>query len=314
MKKILLAFSVLFALLLAFVSCASNKGARHVAHNETQERMFWRIDGTDKNGNPATVYIQGTIHLGDERLYPLAPTVVDAWVNADRIVGEISTADWAVFETEMSNKMIQSQINADGKNVLHNITSTQRDALFSVLEKEAAEQLAVYEPWVTIAAIETAVYLNSGLSVEKGMDGQFMLLAYQQGKDMDGLDSLETQLDVLQFGNYDEQLVLLKDMLDDIAQPEEINKYTNELYEAYLAGDVQKLTKLMESSRKEAEAKNTLYAAYYKAIFTERNKAWAEKIKAWIFEGGTTFIFAGCGHFVGDDSVFMYLKKNGALP
>ncbi|MBP3709270.1 MAG: TraB/GumN family protein [Treponema sp.] len=307
-------FSTSLILLLALVSCASNKAGRGVAQDKTQERMFWRIDGTDKNGNPATVYIQGTFHLGDERLYPLAPTVIDAWLHADRIAGEISTADWAVFETEISNRMIQSQIKAAGKNVLHNITSTQRDALFSVLEKDVAEQYAVYEPWVTTTAIETAIYLNAGLSVEKGMDGQFMLLAYQQGRNMDGLDSLETQLDILQFGSYDEQLVLLKDMLDDIAQPEKMNKYTKELYEAYLAGDVQKLAKLMEGSRKESEAKNALYTAYYNAFFTERNKAWAEKIKAWLSDGGTTFIFAGCGHFVGDDSVFVYLKKNGVLP
>jgi uncharacterized protein YbaP (TraB family) len=46
--------------------------------------MFWRITGTDAAGKQATVYIQGTIHLGDDRLYPLSGSVLNAWNSADR--------------------------------------------------------------------------------------------------------------------------------------------------------------------------------------------------------------------------------------
>ncbi|MBQ2479917.1 MAG: TraB/GumN family protein [Treponema sp.] len=49
--------------------------------------MFWKISGTDKNGNPSVVYIQGTIHVGSKELYPLDKEVLDAFNNADRIAG-----------------------------------------------------------------------------------------------------------------------------------------------------------------------------------------------------------------------------------
>ena len=86
---------------------------------------------------------------------------------------------------------------------------------------------------------------------------------------------------------------------------------TNDLYEAYLANDAKKLESILTLSRMADEARGEFYRAYYNKLFTERNKAWADKILQYLDEGGTTFIFAGCGHFVGHDSVFANLEKRG---
>ena len=92
----------------ALVSCASNRPAKSTARVAEQARMFWQIDGVDADGKHSVVYIQGTIHVGDKRLYPLANPVVEAWNSADRIVGEISTADWAKFQNELQNRIRES--------------------------------------------------------------------------------------------------------------------------------------------------------------------------------------------------------------
>ena len=83
-----------FILGLVLTSCVSTPSASKKAPailTKTDSRAFWRIDGTDKNGNPSTVYIQGTFHLGDERIFPLSEEVQQAFINADRHAGEIST-------------------------------------------------------------------------------------------------------------------------------------------------------------------------------------------------------------------------------
>ncbi|MBR7063863.1 MAG: TraB/GumN family protein, partial [Treponema sp.] len=251
---------------------------------------------------------------GDERLYPLSPVVMEAWNNADRIVGEISTNDWAVFQTEMQNRMIQSQIKNGGKNFLPKLNEKQKNVLYSILQKEGAEGLATFEPWVTTTAINTEVYLRSGLSVEKGMDGLFMISAYQQNKKMEGLDSLDTQFELLQFGTYDEQLTMLKDTLDALDENKTVTEYTKKMYEAYLANDLRTLSSLIQQGRIDDSKRNALYKNYYAQMFTERNKNWADKIEQYLKEGGMTFIFAGTGHFVGSDSVFAYLKSKGIAP
>ena len=315
MKKNITLF-LLSLVLGVFVSCTSNRPAKSAVRVTEQARMFWQIDGVDADGKSSAVYIQGTIHVGDKRLYPLAPSVVEAWNSADRIVGEISTADWARFQNELQNRIRESVRSADGRRISDALTSDQKRALYSVLGKAEAEQTDLFEPWVTNLSLQTLVYTSSGLSAEQGLDGQFMLLSYRQNREMEGLDDLETQFDVLTFGTYDEQLVMLQDVLDDIAGKNEIDQYVCKLYDAYLADDVASLDALLKESYRsdgEAAAKAALYKAYYEKTFTERNRAWAKKIAAWLSEGGVTFIFAGAGHFIGEDSVFSYLRKNGTL-
>ena len=298
----------------ALVSCASNRPAKSTARVAEQARMFWQIDGVDADGKHSVVYIQGTIHVGDKRLYPLADPVVEAWNSADRIVGEISTADWAKFQNELQNRIRESVRSAGGRRISDVLTIEQKRALYSVLGKAEAERTDLFEPWVTNLSLQSLVYTSSGLSAEQGLDGQFMLLSYRQNKEMEGLDDLETQFDVLAFGTYDEQLVMLQDVLDDIAEENDIEQYVCKLYDAYLADDVASLDTLLKESYRihnESADKAALYRTYYEKTFTERNRAWAKKIAAWLSEGGTTFIFAGAGHFIGEDSVFSYLRKNG---
>ena len=113
MKKLnLKAILGAFILALVLTSCASTPSASKKALatlTKTDSRAFWRIDGTDKNGNPSTVYIQGTFHLGDERIFPLSEEVQQAFVNADRHAGEISTQGYADLAAA------SSQLNAPNK-------------------------------------------------------------------------------------------------------------------------------------------------------------------------------------------------------
>ncbi len=100
---------VSLALACVFASCATTgKGSAPATLTETPARMFWRIDGTDKNGNPSTVYVQGTFHVGDDRLYPLADMVVEAWGTADRLMAEISDEDYATLPVKVNAMMMES--------------------------------------------------------------------------------------------------------------------------------------------------------------------------------------------------------------
>ena len=80
MKKLnIKLFAILFVAASLLVSCASKpKAAPKATLTRTDSRLFWRIDGTDASGNPSTVYIQGTFHLGDERIFPLSEEVINA--------------------------------------------------------------------------------------------------------------------------------------------------------------------------------------------------------------------------------------------
>ena len=117
----------------------------------------------------------------------------------------------------------------------------------------------------------------------------------------------------IKFGGWNDQIGLLSETIDSLAKPEELEKTSHEiidLYEAYINDDVVKTAEVIDSSKKYETA---IQKRYNKMLWEDRNTAWAKMIEQFLYEGGTTFIFAGTGHFVGKESVFTAMQKNKTL-
>ncbi len=313
MKKLnLKAILGAFVLALVLTSCASKPAAAGTTSpatlTKTKSRAFWRIDGTDKNGNPSTVYIQGTFHLGDEKIFPLSEEVQQAFLSADRYAGEISTQGYADLAAAAP---ALNAPNKDGKMVTDYLTDEEK----AFVQMAFGENLGIVdplEPWQMKTALAVYIYTNTGLSAEYGLDNSFIATLSQMEKQWDGLDELQVQLDVITYGDYDTQIKMLKDIIKlfiDEKESAELTKSTVELYESYVNDDMKKMEKLMKLSNAKDEASDQLYVDYNNMVFRDRNEEWAGDITNYLNEGGTTFIFAGCGHWLGEDSTFKFLKK-----
>ncbi|MBP5746756.1 MAG: TraB/GumN family protein, partial [Treponema sp.] len=111
-----------------------------------------------------------------------------------------------------------------------------------------------------------------------------------------GLETVPEQLDSISCGTYDAQLLQLKEIIEGIDAEkfkEEMNSAAKNLYEAYLSGDPKKLEELTSED--------------------ERNEKWAKRIQSDMEMGGTTFVYAGAAHWVGEKSVFAYLEEWGLI-
>ncbi len=308
MKKNLKAILGTFVLVLVLASCASTPKKAPATLTKTDSRAFWRIDGTDKNGNPSTVYIQGTFHLGDERIFPLSEEVQQAFLNADRYAGEISTQGYA--DLAAAGPQLNAP-NKDGKLVTDYLTDDEK----AFVQMAFGDNLAIVnplEPWQIKTALAVLIYTNTGLSAEYGLDNSFVATLSQMGKQWDGLDELQVQLDIITFGDYDTQIKMLKDILKVFLNEKdsaELTKSTVDLYESYVNDDMKQMEKLLKLSNDKDESSDQLYIDYNRMVFHDRNQEWAQDITNYLEEGGTTFIFAGCGHWLGDDSTFKFLKK-----
>ena len=109
---------------------------------------------------------------------------------------------------------------------------------------------------------------------------------------------------------------MLKDSLKVFLDPEngeELTKLTVDLYNAYLTNDEKAIAALFEQSDADEEAQAAFYKEYHDMVYANRNKDWANDITEYLAQGGTTFIFAGTAHWVGNDSVFNYLRKLGTI-
>ncbi len=309
MKKLNFKFLLgAFVLALALTSCASSPKKAAASLTKTESRAFWRIDGTDKNGNPSTVYIQGTFHLGDERIFPLSEEVQQAFLNADRYAGEISTQGYQ--DLAAAGPQLNAP-NKDGKLVTDHLTEEEK----SFVQTAFGPNLSIVDPidpWQMKTGLSLAIYTDSGLNPQYGLDNSFIASLTQMGKEWEGLDQLQVQLDIMTFGDYDTQIKMLKDLLKvflDENEAKELFEQTNALYESYVEDDMEKMAELLTLSNEKDEESDKLYVDYNNMVFRDRNKEWAQDITNYLDEGGTTFIFAGCGHWLGDESTFKYLKK-----
>lgn len=318
MKKLnrIIIASLAFSFVL-FTSCVTSgtdtKSARQKARLEkTEERMLWKISGTDRKGNPSTLYVQGTIHLGDDRL-TVSDNVKRLFLAADRRIGEIASVDYPKIQEKTIEMMMESVKAAEGKNFRQELSKEDNAFLQSIFPAETLDQYSMFEPWVTNLLLSSSVLVTSGLDPNKALDSYFVNYAASNGLSTQGLDELQTQLDIIKFGSWDEQIVLLSETIKSLSTEDELEKAKKEvsdLYEAYINDDVAKIAELTDSSKDE---ESEVAKRYSKMLWHDRNAAWAELFEEYLKEGGTTFIFAGSGHFVGKDSVFMEMKKNKTL-
>jgi uncharacterized protein YbaP (TraB family) len=314
MKKVFSGFSVCFLAIFLFVSCASTPKAQV----RPEENFYWTIEGTSKSGQPSYVHILGTIHMGDDRLFPLPESIMNDFNKSKRVVAEIGSDDIQELEIKMLTVMMESVVNARGRDLSKELTAEEVAVVVSQIGMQGFTVLRMMEPWLLTYTLASLQWSNSGLSSEKGVDTVLMGMLTESGRKWEGLDTADFQLDVLRFGTYDQQLFMLKEQIAEIMDPSESDDTLVKMYDAYLKGDADLLSEIIFSDE-EAEMADLdvdtvkFLLEYNNMMVTKRNKAWAEKIKEWLKEGEETFIFAGSAHFLGDDSVFKYLKKNGVL-
>lgn len=319
LKKILKSVTA-FLLVVTLSSCASNAILKEPATIKKHDNaMFWELNAIDKYGEPSKLYVLGTVHVGDNRLYPL-PTIIDeAFINSDNVAGEISGEDNNKITKETLERQLASmereskRIEETGKKLSDYLSENQKALAYALVGGEANfKNFEMYEPWVLISALTLVPIAYSGYDPTSSYDTYFTSRCLNEGRTLEGLDSLETQFDIIEFGDWDTQLQMLKDTLDDILENQvDPGKDVKELYEKYLTGDEKLISDYLTS---EIESDDTEYAdEYNQLLFVNRNTDWATKFAKYLNEGGTTFIFAGCGHFVGPDSVFAIMAENGYL-
>lgn len=307
MKKSLFGFIIFFGL------CVSLFAQKPATLTKSDDALYWTISGTDANGNPSTVHILGTFHIGDKRLYPLPEHILNDFDNADTLCGEISSEGWAQFQSKLTGRLLSMTESDESKWINNVLTPEELDIVLSVLPEKQANYLFYFKPVVLYMTLSSIPYQQMDFEFVTAYDQFLIQRADSQGRHMDGLDALETQLDCLFYGDYDIQLGMLKEAIKLIDEPEETQAFFTGMYEAYLSHDEDIMSYAYFSELEFEIKENPDMKAYYELLLDERNKDWAVKIADYLNKGGTTFIFAGTGHFLGQSSVFNVMRANGTL-
>lgn len=147
---------------------------------------------------------------------------------------------------------------------------------------------------------------SRGMNVGNGADMVLRRAAEMEGKRVDGLETLESQLAMFSRMPPPDQIEPRRPGTPvETARPmDSLSKAMSEMQAAWKRGDqrifVHMLGQLEQSSPET-----------YRMMFTERNQRWADWIAGRMQTPGVVFVAVGAGHLAGKDSLLVRLAEQG---
>ena len=272
--------------------------------------FLWRVEGR------APIYLFGTIHVPDERVLALSPSVLKAFADSAAVYTEIPM-DSATQMGVMGKVMLP-----DGTQ----LSSVIGEPLYARMTKAAEKTLggehaalgAVLgplfqrmKPWAAMAQLSLLEFLPDILAGKQPLDAMLYARAQAEGKKVGALETPDEQIAVFESFSLREQTRMLELTLDEIERVKPGGRtQTQELIEAYLSGDMAIVSNVME----EAMAGDTALMARFQDIaITRRNNHMTERILALRKEQPSTILFVAVGtaHYAGPTGIVAQLQKAG---
>jgi uncharacterized protein YbaP (TraB family) len=224
-----------------------------------------------------TVYIFGTFHALDGQ--------------ADWFKNEVRGA----FET--SNELVLETLVPEGPEPIRVIPG--RPSFGGLPVTPSASFLATTQMAISAGR-------SQGMQVGNGADMILRHAAEIEGKPVEGLETLESQLAM--FTKMPPAVAgpapRPGDPVSDNSSMDKLSKAMAEMQSAWKRGDQEVFVRMLGQLNKSSPET-------YRMMFTERNARWADWIRARLQTPGTVFVAVGAGHLAGKDSLLVQLAERG---
>lgn len=252
------------------------------------EPLFWQA----KKGQLEFI-IFGSVHAGDQSMYPLPEPINDALKRSDGLIleadlkqsGDLKYPSTTVTTAEVLDDNQQAQL----KQITKSLNLPYQQVLLS-------------PPWATALTVQMKQFEQLGYLPKFGVDTHIAALSEQFNKPLITLESLQFQIDLIAQGKEGGKDLLLS----SIQEFDETGEATRCLIDSWKAGDKKNLEQITELAAMSPE----LTAAF----LTDRNHDWAQKLSStnWkIEEEGTYLVVVGAMHLIGEQNLVDLLAERG---
>lgn len=254
---------------------------------------LWKVSDDD-----TTIYLFGTIHLLPKGIEWYDGRVANAFEQSQELVTEIPEVP------QQKTMAVTMQLGAlpAGQTLRGQMTPAERAKFEAALQSlsvppSAFDQL---KPWLASVAIMGIPLMQSGYSLDNGVEAQLDQRNKALGRPRLGLETLEYQLGIFDGLPNEAQKAYLFETVDALPV---LTKEIAKMVEAWSKGDAQALAELLNDEMDDP--------VLYKALLSDRNRNWSQWIDDRLDRPGTVFIAVGAGHLGGRDSVQEFLGKAG---
>ena len=252
--------------------------------------LLWKVEGDDIK----TSYVFGTIHLIPQDDFKLKDKVKTAFDACDKAALELDMDDPQFMADMMKYAYLEK-----GKELKSFMDDEEYKTLDTFLKEKMGTGMAQFnnaKPFMLMSVILTANSDKPMASYEMTL----LQMAKAAKKEVEGLESFKSQVDIFDETPYDEQI---DDLIEMIENPDENAELYRRMVELYVSENVKELYNYMDDYM-DGDAELTA------KFLDDRNKKWIPKM-AELSKEQSVFYAVGAGHLGGKQGVLKLLKKAG---
>ena len=273
--------------------------------------LMWKVNN---KGN--TVYLLGSIHVGDTSLYPLHKGIKDAFKDSDMLLVEADVLNTGA-ELEEFMKM---GMYVDGTSIKDHISEKTYGKLVEFLEIIGlpGDVYDGFKPWIIANELSTLMIADPNYAEgqidagDLGVDMYFLTTSTVADKPIGELEGMISQGNLFNNMSMEIQEERLNQILDDILDPDsqagvESADLIKSWFEKWNKGDIDGFAESFIKEREESTSE------FESLLFGERDKNMSDKLVSLLEKDGETtyFVVVGAGHLVEKGTIADILSEKG---
>lgn len=272
---------------------------------------MWKV--TAKDGTTMTLF--GSMHAIKDADYPLPEKIISAYSSADILAVECDALE---FSSDINKRYaIAAQMKYTDGTKLKDVISAEAYKGVCHLAEEynlPMSQLEDMKPWAVSNTIDSYSLTGTDIKTSNAIDGYFLKLAKNDGKEIYEVESAEQQYDLLMNFSLDIYNMMFEGY--NYQTKESIAESNEQLYQAWRTGDTETVEKLSTeissvSGEEIPENEMKLYEDYSDQMLYSRNKVMTEAVEKLLSEKKNVFYVVGAAHFLGEKGIVSLLEKDG---
>lgn len=314
MKKILKKLPLLVLILTLFLTGCQKKidEKENEPNVEITTPLFYKIS---KENSDISIYLLGSIHAADKKIYPLNDTIMSAYNQSDYLAVEVDTvALTSDFDAQL--ELAQKMLYTDGTTIKDHIGEDLYNKMVEILKDKGSYNSLYdnYKPAFFESLFENVIINDADMDANAGIDVHFLNLAKKEEKEILEIETAEFQYDLLLSNPIELDKMMLEEYVNNY---DESVTEMKDIYTAWKKGDIDELEQtLLPTTDSEAleeltEEEIKMAENYNKSLITDRNYGMVDALEKYYADEKNVFCVVGLGHVIGDEGIISLMEKKG---
>ena len=249
----------------------------------------------------STVYLAGSYHILRSSDYPLPPEFETAYRQSAKIVFEVPPGE--MEKPEVQARLARVAFYDDGSTLKQHLTPRAYGKVEAFCRERGypLTQFRSLRPWMLAMTLMILEMQRLGLQPTGGVDEFFDSKARQDGKAIEGLETVDEQIEFVTLldRGMDDELVI-----QTVWELQQLSASLAAFVNAWKTGDERGLEELLLNELKD-------HPRLYRVLIVERNQRWLKRIEGYFTQPARVMVIVGAGHMPGPDGLLEALRRGG---